>query len=98
MWYGGPFVFHTCPVRELDTEADFYLEWLAATHTLTEHGWVLTQLPAPGGVGAQDARLMQGLAFARDEANAFLHEQRLEHQRDRQTAEYFERIERESHA
>jgi len=83
-------------VRELDPEADFYLEWMVATHQATEHGWVMHHLPAPGSVGTQDARLMQGIACARDEANAFLREQQADRQRDRQSAEYVAQIEREA--
>lgn len=96
VWYGGPFSLHTCPVRELDVDADYYLAWFAATHHITEHGWVMSHLPGPGGIGAQDALLMQGIALARDEANGFQREQQRERQRDKRNADYFDRIEAES--
>ena len=82
-------MLHTCPVRELDPEADFYINWMVATHDLTEQGWSMAHLPASGGMGAQDARLMQGIAIARAEANAFLREQRAERERLRQSGEFF---------
>lgn len=98
MWYSGVIVLHTCPVLELDDDAAFYLEWMVATHQPTEHGWLMTQLPGPGGVGDQDALLMQGIALARDEANAYMREQVESRQRDERTAAHFDRVERESRA
>jgi len=69
---------------------------MTATHSQTDQGWVMHHLPAAGGIGAQDARLMQGIEFARDEANAFLREQRAEQRRDQYEAEYMAQIDRES--
>lgn len=85
-------------MRELDTEADFYLGWFMATHHVTEHGWVMSHLPWAGSFGAQDALLMQGLAFARDEANDYLREQQTERQREHQAAQHFARVEQEARA
>lgn len=86
---------YTCPVLELDGEADFYLGWLLATHQSTEHGWHMTQLPGPGGVGEQDALLMEGIAIARQEANDYMHEQRSTHALEQHTAAYFDQVERD---
>jgi hypothetical protein len=96
VWYGGPYTLRTCPVRELDPEADFYIDWFTATHHATDSGWVMTHLPASGGVGAQDAQLMEGIAFVRDEANAFMREQQSERARDRQAADHAARVEQEA--
>lgn len=96
MWLGGRFTLHTCPVRELDEDAEFYIRWMYATHRLTEQGWQMTHLPGPGGLGAQDAKLIDGISCAREEAEAFQREQESERQRQREFAEYTDRLERES--
>lgn len=96
VWYGGRFELHTCPVRELDEDAQFYIRWMTATHRQTEQGWMMTHLPGPGGLGEQDAVLMDGISCARDEADAFQREQDEARSRERHYAEYAARIEQES--
>jgi hypothetical protein len=96
VWRSGPFEFRTCPVLELDPVADYYCDWLLATHHLTDAGWVLDQLPGPGGVGDQDARLMQGIYLARDEADAIFREQQAAARRDQVFADHFEEVEQEA--
>lgn len=98
VWLGGPYTLYSCPVRELDPDADYYIEWMLATHHQTETGWVMHSLPAAGGVGVQDARLMQGIAWARDEANAFVAEQQRDRQRKHEEDQFFAQIEQEARA
>lgn len=55
----------TCPVLLLTPEIEEAFTWFRETHELTyEHGaaaWRRVALPAAGGVGDQDSRLMATL-------------------------------------
>jgi hypothetical protein len=65
VWHGGEIILHTCPVRELDPEADEAVDRMFMTHRLEEGGWTPFALPAAGGLGDQDARVMTGMSIAR---------------------------------
>jgi hypothetical protein len=84
-------VLHTCPVRELDPEAEFYIAWMLATHRETDRGWELMQLPGPGGIANQDALLMEGIAAARSAANAYRAEQLRARARAQDVSAFFDR-------
>ncbi len=59
----------TCPVRALTPEVTSALTWFELTHQLVaQFGtayWMRTALPQAGGIGEQDARLMDALEVLR---------------------------------
>lgn len=59
----------TCPVLAFTPATESALRWFDSTYELTEiRGRVVfrrTELPGPGGVGDQDARLMDALEVLR---------------------------------
>ena len=65
-------------MRLLTPDVEDAIRWFYWTHTLdTSFGsarWSLTQLPGPGAVGEQDARVWQTLEHLRGVANALLRE------------------------
>ena len=69
-------VLTTCPVLLLTGEIEEAFEWFHATHeVIVDFGgpsWRRMALPAAGGVGDQDARLMATLDHLRTVMNALL--------------------------
>jgi hypothetical protein len=52
-----------CPVLAFTPEVEHTLGWFFATHERSADGWRRTSLPAAGGAGEQDCRLMAELEF-----------------------------------